>query len=602
MAVIEELLGNATEASDAAKPYIDAFRVDGPYCEYLEIEGKALVGKAYSRFDVVRFAVKGAGILEKYLVRNDRCLHYFTENRFEDLIFRLASVLAGTTPVTVNWQADDDERINYKATQTDAKLALVDAGAKPEVLPEITVLDAKAELSKESTVFRLQNPQMEDTRIIIFTSGTTGQPKGVKLSYRSYEANRRTFDDFLQVDHRGLSLIATNPFHHTNTTATTDWSMRKPNAILRLVQRYTTQYWKLIVAACLDVSPFRRFETDDSFDVLLRKCTEASQDSETKPLIVCPLVSRHIDFLESLCSKDDGKDEEEKVIPTALLKKLAPRLAYLLGSAPVGPTTVRRLSDRLGAMPVVRFGSTETCLQVAGTHLIMSESERLGCFHQGWSHEYPAGTPCVGYYIGRDHRPHTEVKVVKSVDPESSDFLTPCSDGEPGSLVTKGANLLSGYVGLDDKKVIYDGWYINLGDIAFQLGRDLFWYSRDSAMLIRGGANYAYDQINADLRTFVTKSFPLQDHDFRIAVVGLKIHSEHEDSCCVTLDLLNDHISPAVVAQLQTNFLSKALAKDSGLSKGSKPDHFRLASIPTNFKGLVLLPDLVNDWKATLGI
>ena len=31
-------------------------------------------------------------------------------------------------------------------------------------------------------------------------------------------------------------------------------------------------------------------------------------------------------------------------------------------------------------------------------------------------------------------------------------------------------------------------------------GSDFFWCSRDSALLIRGGANYSYEQINAELQ------------------------------------------------------------------------------------------------------
>ena len=47
--------------------------------------------------------------------------------------------------------------------------------------------------------------------------------------------------------------------------------------------------------------------------------------------------------------------------------------------------------------------------------------------------------------------------------------------------------------------------YTNLGDVCFRLanandgGYDYYWLSRDSALLIRGGANYAYEQINAEL-------------------------------------------------------------------------------------------------------
>jgi len=47
--------------------------------------------------------------------------------------------------------------------------------------------------------------------------------------------------------------------------------------------------------------------------------------------------------------------------------------------------------------------------------------------------------------------------------------------------------------------------YVNLGDVCFWLRaeegtvhggaiQDIYWVSRDSALLIRGGANYAYDQ------------------------------------------------------------------------------------------------------------
>lgn len=34
-------------------------------------------------------------------------------------------------------------------------------------------------------------------------------------------------------------------------------------------------------------------------------------------------------------------------------------------------------------------------------------------------------------------------------------------------------------------------------------GKDVFWQSRDNALLIKGGANYSYDQINDDLTKFL---------------------------------------------------------------------------------------------------
>lgn len=79
--------------------------------------------------------------------------------------------------------------------------------------------------------------------------------------------------------------------------------------------------------------------------------------------------------------------------------------------------------------------------------------------------------------------------------------------GEAGLLVCRGANLMSGYVGAGtyeggSSAELGGGWYLGFGDVCFWLpgegeggSRDFYWVSRDSALLIRGGANYAYDQV-----------------------------------------------------------------------------------------------------------
>ena len=60
-------------------------------------------------------------------------------------------------------------------------------------------------------------------------------------------------------------------------------------------------------------------------------------------------------------------------------------------------------------------------------------------------------------------------------------------------------------------------------------GFDYYWLSRDSALLIRGGANYAYEQINAELQSFAVKEFGLKPEvrrkfmrDNAIRVYGLE--------------------------------------------------------------------------------
>lgn len=153
------------------------------------------------------------------------------------------------------------------------------------------------------------------------------------------------------------------------------------------------------------------------------------------------------------------------------------------------------------------------------------------------------------------------------------------------------------------------GWYVNLGDVCFWLKseadgqQDLYWVSRESALLIRGGANYAYDQINDELSSWVAQTFNLQpDLDFVLAVVGLRLRSEHDDDCCVTLELLNQgpNVSayegglPALRAAIRAQFMSGA---KQACSKGAAPDRLRFGTIPRNFKGGVQTKELAQAWK-----
>ncbi len=163
-----------------------------------------------------------------------RELQLFAANSPRDLAFRLAAVLAGTVPVTVNWQADDLERIAYKARVTEARI-VVHEGQEPErlaalssLLPDAAFLDA-ADFGHEDGAPVTAGPSWEDERIIIFTSGTTGLPKGVRLSHRSYLTNRLTFEAYFGLDAEDpLDLLLVNPLHHANSSAMSDWGLRRP--------------------------------------------------------------------------------------------------------------------------------------------------------------------------------------------------------------------------------------------------------------------------------------------------------------------------------------------------------------------------------------
>lgn len=558
--------------------YCAAFeKRDSPFLYFYTFRQESIRKRAFTRGEFWDLACTAAAHLSNLgISKGDRIVHCFSSNRSCDLVFRLASVLLGSVPVTINWQADDDDHIAYKARITEAKICIHDAAFVSRIknikgkLPGM-IFVAINKLGQDLLPFNGPYAPLNynDERIIVFTSGTTGKPRGVSLSHRSYLTNRLTYEQYFGLSEAApLDLFLANPLHHTNSTALSDWAIRRKGTVLHLLERYTTRYWKVLTDAV----------------------------EHKRGLLVAPMVSRHIDFLNNLSEQGKLPVAESK------LKQALKQTDILIGSAPVGPKTIERIRKFAGRTPHVRFGATEACLQVTATPTGMPENAIMESLRTGRAHRYN-NEKMVGYYIGREHFPFTRVKIVKSTEPGSADYMSPCETGEPGYFVTQGGNLFSRYVGDEEatRNVFREGWYTGLRDIVFALkssggNLDYYWVSRDSELLIRGGANYAYSQVAEELTGFISDFYHLPAISFQLSVVGIRLESEHEDSCCVTIELFND-TNGDNKQRLQSSFLEEAR---KSVSRGARPDHLRFARIPRNFKGATLYPQLKRDFLDSL--
>lgn len=559
--------------------YAQAFAEHGaPFLYYWYVEAGGLKTTMLTRGEFWRLARAVAALYEELdITKGERVIHGFSRNCPYDLVFRLGGMFIGAVPVTINWQADDIEKIMGKIRLSSSRLVIYDEGFEKNLQPLKSDLPGlKFFPAQEITRGRewgretLPAPALEDEKMVIFTSGTTGFPKGVRLSHRSYLANRLTFDSYFGLaEGDALTLLLVNPLHHANSSALSDWGMRRAGAVIHLLERYTTLYWQVL--------------------------TEVVERSPGP--VVTALVASHVDFLENLQNMGTLPVEASR------LREALAKTEVMLGSAPVGPKTVATMRKFSGRLPHVRFGSTETCLQVLATPVAMSQEDKLATFEAGWGHEY-AGEKMTGYYIGREHYPYTRLRVVKAIDPGQKGYMEPCETGQPGYLITQGANLMTGYLSgeEDTEQVFQQGWYTGLRDIVFtREGKDgkldYYWLSRDSALLIRGGANYSYDQVAAELVRALREEFHLEADKFTLAVVGMRIKSEHDDSCCVTVELSPEvaHLKQPIGEYL----LGRVAAK---VSKGSKPDYVRFASIPRSFKGEILYPQLIKDFQNTIPV
>ena len=318
---------------------------------------RSVTVKTYSRQEFWVLVMRCIALLQRLGGSSGmKVVHYLSGNIMEDLVLRTASIFVGTIPVTINWQADIMAQIDYKITSTKAQIIVVDSRT-----PDLSLLRARYPLlqllhvneihsstpisEKDLEIYLRSNTvvRMTDIRCIIFTSGTTGHPKGVELSYLNYRANRRTFESFLGFTDTTTVFVpvVVNPLHHTNSTSITDWALRRPGSELHLLERYATQYWT--VAASISMSK----TLPDTIAVNGPDSAAAALDniSIMRRKVICPLVSRHIDFLESLAEADTLG------ISPNILRECLSRVVLLIGSAPVGPSTTKRLLKYANRLP-----------------------------------------------------------------------------------------------------------------------------------------------------------------------------------------------------------------------------------------------------------
>ena len=213
---------NTEGASSQEPPFLIYYSKPSSSEELQHASESGLMERAFTRSEFWTLIQRAASLLKSLGVgAGSRVAHYFSANDPLDLVFRVAATLQGAVPVTVNWQADSVERILYKISTTGAKVVLSDPQTPKSVLEQIKaheigrgVAFVEAHQALEQEPEPAQAPETENeaenetvetklpltaTKIVIFTSGTTGNPKGVQLTYQNYRTNRRAMEQLVGV-------------------------------------------------------------------------------------------------------------------------------------------------------------------------------------------------------------------------------------------------------------------------------------------------------------------------------------------------------------------------------------------------------------------
>lgn len=115
-----KLVTSLTPFSSPTEEYCAAFENrDFPFLHFYTFKQGSIQKRSLTRGEFWELACLAAAHLRKLgISKGGRIAHCFSANSPYDLIFRLASVLVGGAPVTINWQADDNAGIAYKARLT----------------------------------------------------------------------------------------------------------------------------------------------------------------------------------------------------------------------------------------------------------------------------------------------------------------------------------------------------------------------------------------------------------------------------------------------------------------------------------------------------
>jgi acyl-CoA synthetase (AMP-forming)/AMP-acid ligase II len=281
----------------------------------------------------------------------------------------------------------------------------------------------------------------EDINILMYTSGTTGRPKGVMLTYGDFVAYVCGNTELADGTPRGGALLCVPLYHIAGITS--------------LMTSIFTGRTLVIL---------RQFEPTEWLDTVQR-------ERITHAFLVPTMLKRVLD------------DPDFSRYACASLQVLA------YGAAPMPLHVIRRAIEMFPSTVgfVNAFGQTETTATVT---MLLPEDHRL----QGTAEEVEGKLRRLSS-IGRP-LPDVEVRVV---DPEGADV----PQGEIGEVAVRTSRMMKGYLSQGDAtaQTIVNGWLYTRDLGWMDADGYLYLSGRKDDLIIRGGENISPAEVEAVLHT-----------------------------------------------------------------------------------------------------
>ena len=280
-----------------------------------------------------------------------------SHNHWHTIVQYFAAWFCGLVVVPVNL-SEDDQRIKYILKNAEVKLALVREDYVPRVnqiinqsteLSGIKIVecdDKTTSFSYENGVLTEPDFDLETEALIVFTSGTTGNPKGVVLSQRNLLEDARSISEWHKIDSE-TRMMCVLPIHHVNGTVVT---LMTP----------------FVVGGSVVLN--EKFQIDQFFPVI--------EDEEIDIVSVVPTLLQYLNsFYE---------DKE-----TPMLNNFS---HIICGAGPLTVNVAKNFEDRFGKRIIHGYGLSETTCYSCYLPLDISDKE-----HKKWMQDF--GYPSIGVAI-----------------------------------------------------------------------------------------------------------------------------------------------------------------------------------------------------------
>ncbi|MEP1304404.1 MAG: class I adenylate-forming enzyme family protein [Balneola sp.] len=366
-----------------------------------------------------------------------------SHNHWHTVIHYFAAWFCGLVAVPVNL-SEDDQRIEYILENAEVKLALVredytsriqDIAIGNDKLSSVQLIECGHNLdpfSLEKGDLKEPDFDSETEALIVFTSGTTGNPKGVVLTQRNLLEDARSISEWHTIESK-TRMMCVLPIHHVNGTVVTVMT-------------------PFFVGGSVVLN--EKFQIDQFFPII-----------EEEKIDIVSVVPTLLQYLNSFY-------EDKK----------APGLDYfshvICGAGPLTVNVAKNFEEKFGKRIIHGYGLSETTCYSCYLPLDISDKA-----HQKWMQDF--GYPSIGVAI-----PANEM----AIHDENGNTLKEGERGEiviRGVNVMKGyfnnreAN----------ENAFSNGWFRSGDEGFYQKDEEgnayYFITGRIKELIIRGGINFA---------------------------------------------------------------------------------------------------------------